>query len=972
MLLIALMACRDKGGESDTAGIADACPALVVAPTQLDFGQVALAVTHSAEVTVTNLCVGSADLEAVAAWGGGSSAFGGDLGLPTLAPGESHVLTVEFSPEDFDLHSSSIQFASVDQSAAVEVSGQAARDADGDGFDSVPAGGEDCDDTDASVNPDATDSWYDGVDSDCDGAGDYDQDGDGEDHQDYGGNDCDDEDPAIPADEVWYDGVDSDCDGLSDFDQDGDGVDSSEYGGTDCDDTDPEVYPGAPEVWYDGIDQDCGEDTDYDQDGDGEESSDYGGTDCDDTDPAIFYDSGELTQDTLDDDCDGLVDEDFITRGDILVVEVMMAPAIVGDTYGEWFEVLNTTSVDIDLVGWDLTSWGNTGTTIGDSLVVPAGGTVVIGAEDDTALNGDLAVDYEYDRSLLAFSDGADNVFLYLGETWIARAAWDGTDDWTLVDGASAQLDSDYLTLAGQADGAYWCPSVTVFGDGDYGTPNDSNEVCTSNDYDGDGYSRDDGDCDEGDSSVYPGADEAWDEVDNDCDGAVDNLVVDEVATAYLTGSSGLYLTYQHSLGLGDHDGDGTLDIVAGSMFLAGGYAYGGGVYVVDGAPYTGYAGPISQNEYATVYDYYYNYSGTVDPDPGDVDGDGVDDLFVVGTDYVGYGVAGALFFGGNLSGSLSMYGGDADITFTDTYGAAGVQRVKSSLDIDGDGGDDLLFTDWDYYYYSTTDNGWAYLYLASGLSSGSNYDLQDDADLVWSGADALDYLGHSVGGGDIDGDGYDDVLLGAPGADQGQTNSGSVYLIYGSSTGGTTGTADAAASLTLYGEAGDDYLGWMGSPQVGDFDNDGTQDLAVANSTQSVYVFYGASSLSGKVRVDTADVIITSTGPDYFGFSLDSGDLDADGTDDLVIGAPDYGSYYYATSYADEPGAVYWFNGGDMTASMSHLDANASFTGTATADLLGLSVAVGDLSGDGTDDLLVGAPRYGSTYGVVWIVESP
>ena len=972
MLLIALMACRDKGDVHDSGGALDACPALVVAPTQLDFGQVALGVTQTAEVTVTNLCVGDTSLDVVAAWGGGSGAFSADLSVPPLAPGEAYVLTVEFAPEDFDLHATSIEIVSVDQSASVAISGQATRDADKDGFDSLPAGGEDCDDTDASVNPEASDAWYDGVDSDCDGASDYDQDGDGLDHQDHGGTDCDDEDPAIPTDEVWYDGIDGDCDGASDFDQDGDGYDSDEHEGTDCDDADPDTFPGAPEVWYDGVDQDCSQDSDTDQDGDGEEASTYGGTDCDDTDPSVFYDSGELTQDTQDDDCDGLVDEDFIARGDLVVTEVMMAPAAVGDAYGEWFEVYNTTSVDIDLVGWDLTSAGNTGTTVTESLIVPAGGTVVLGTEDDAAQNGDAAVDYAYDRALLAFSDATDNVFLYLQGTWIARAAWDGSDDWVLVDGASAQLDSDYLNLTGQADGAYWCASTTEFGDGDLGTPNDSNTVCTANDYDGDGFSRDEGDCDEGDASVYPGAEEAWDEADNDCDGAVDDLVVDEVAAGYLTGSSGLYLSYQHSLGLGDHDGDGTLDIVSGSMFMSGGYAYGGGVYVVDGAPFSGYAGPISQNEYATVYNYYYNYSGIVDPDPGDVDGDGVDDLFVVGTDYVGYGVAGALFFGGNLSGSLSMYGGAADITFKDTHGAAAVQRVKSSLDIDGDGGDDLLFTDWDTYYYSTTDNGWAYLYLASGLTTGQSYDLQDDADVIWSGADALDYVGHSVGGGDVDGDGYDDVLLGAPGADQGQTDSGSVYLIYGASSGGTTSTADSAATLTLYGESGGDYLGWMGSPQVGDFDDDGSQDIAVSNYDQSVYVFYGASSLTGKVRVDTADVIITSTGPDYFGYALDSGDLDSDGTDDLVVGAPDYSSYYYATYYADEPGAVYWFNGGDLTASMSHLDANARFTGTLTADLFGMSVAVGDLSGDGTDDLLVGAPRYDSSYGAVWIVESP
>lgn len=63
------------------------------------------------------------------------------------------------------------------------------------------------------------------------------------------GEDCDDADPAVnpEAEEIWYDGVDQDCDGASDFDADGDGHDSDQYGGVDCDDTDPAVGPDAEE-----------------------------------------------------------------------------------------------------------------------------------------------------------------------------------------------------------------------------------------------------------------------------------------------------------------------------------------------------------------------------------------------------------------------------------------------------------------------------------------------------------------------------------------------------------------------------------------------------------------------------------------------------------------------------------------------------------------------------------------------------
>ena len=71
--------------------------------------------------------------------------------------------------------------------------------------------------------------------------------------------DCDDQDYTIHPgkDETWYDGVDQDCDGASDFDADGDGSDSDLHGGDDCDDDDPEAGGSAEEIYCTGIDEDC-------------------------------------------------------------------------------------------------------------------------------------------------------------------------------------------------------------------------------------------------------------------------------------------------------------------------------------------------------------------------------------------------------------------------------------------------------------------------------------------------------------------------------------------------------------------------------------------------------------------------------------------------------------------------------------------------------------------------------------------
>ena len=203
-------------------------------------------------------------------------------------------------------------------------------DADADGVTKAT----DCDDEEPETYPGAADAWYDGVDSDCGGEDDYDADADGFVTDDYvglattnaqgtgalPGGDCDDADATINPDavDVWYDGVDTDCAGEDDYDADADGYVPDTYEGLettyvegsgalpagDCDDEADTTYPGASDDWYDGVDADCAEDDDYDHDGDGHQI-DGVGDDCDDDDALAFPGAIETLEDGVDQDCDG-------------------------------------------------------------------------------------------------------------------------------------------------------------------------------------------------------------------------------------------------------------------------------------------------------------------------------------------------------------------------------------------------------------------------------------------------------------------------------------------------------------------------------------------------------------------------------------------------------------------------------------------------------------------------------------------
>ncbi len=296
-------------------------------PAVIDFGPVAVGDSATESVTVYN----SSDLPIdIAAFEVGAPFSVATSAPLTIAPGQDADIDVVFSPTDTNQATDVIEFdagdflelPSVDlRCNACSIGLPGLYDTDGDGF---SACADDCDDTDPTVFPTATEV-FDAIDQDCDslvdeGTEGYDDDGDG--YAEIEG-DCNDNDPTVGpiSTEDPNNGVDDDCDGVVDLgsaDDDGDGYSPS---GGDCNDNDATVHPGATEL-PDGMDQDCDGVVDentvrYDDDGDGycEASSCTNSAhqpgDCDDTSSTseLFHPGAIEIADWRDNDCDGTVDE---------------------------------------------------------------------------------------------------------------------------------------------------------------------------------------------------------------------------------------------------------------------------------------------------------------------------------------------------------------------------------------------------------------------------------------------------------------------------------------------------------------------------------------------------------------------------------------------------------------------------------------------------------------------------------------
>jgi uncharacterized repeat protein (TIGR01451 family) len=364
----------------------------------------------------------------------------------------------------------------------------------------------------------------------------------------------------------------------------------------------------------------------------------------------------------------------------------------------------------------------------------------------------------------------------------------------------------------------------------------------------------------------------------------------------------------------------------------------------------------------------------------GDVNGDGYDDFLIsayLNNEHATDAGKVYLILGHQDAGwgqDVRLENADASFVGQTIYDNAG-RDVAGAGDVNGDGYDDFLIGA--YLHDASeilTSTGKVYLILGDPQANwGQGFDLAN-ADASFVGEAAEDYAGYALASaGDVNGDGYEDFIVGAYGVDlQGDDRAGKAYLILGRQDalwGQSMSLADADASFVgeaVYDRAGHDLA------VVGDVNGDGYDDFLISAYTNSeggtyagkAYLILGRAIADWGQDFSLADADASFVGEavyDYAGHAVTgAGDVNGDGLEDFVIGA------YQNDDGALDGGKAYLFLGrtaADWGRGFDLANADASFLGAHAGDYTGSALSgAGDVNGDGYDDFLIGAYRFDAT----------
>jgi len=427
--------------------------------------------------------------------------------------------------------------------------------------------------------------------------------------------------------------------------------------------------------------------------------------------------------------------------------------------------------------------------------------------------------------------------------------------------------------------------------------------------------------------------------------------------------------------GTGDIDGDGIGDLVIGAPKATTNGTSSGSAYVVFGKKDTDavYLDVVAAGTggFAILGEKAGDGAGRSVAAAGDVDGDGLADV-VVGA----YGADP----GGTFSGAAYVvFGHGADLPTELADISAGVgggfaihgemaldfagMAVGGAGDVDGDGLSDIIVG---AYGHDTGGDTAGRAYVVFGKTDAVPVLLADVAadqgGRSFDGVQAYDRAGFAVAGaGDVDGDGFSDIIIGAPLSDAGAEDSGRAYVVFGGpdmASGGLQQLAQTPTGFTLGGVQGRDYAG-TSVERAGDVDGDGYDDVFVGapganphgGDSGSGYVVFGGPdaatvSLAWIANGDGGFALSGEATEDYCGFSVaPAGDVDADGHADVIVGARGN------DGKGDDAGRSYVVFGGNFSGAsyMSYGPGSEMIPGTAMGESL--------IAGRGNDTITVDGP---------------
>ncbi len=359
----------------------------------------------------------------------------------------------------------------------------------------------------------------------------------------------------------------------------------------------------------------------------------------------------------------------------------------------------------------------------------------------------------------------------------------------------------------------------------------------------------------------------------------------------------------------------------------------------------------------------------------GDINADGYADVIAGGMDYWTLPNAGwvYVFLGSadgiadcDLSGSCTP-----DTTIAAATAGSYLGTSVSAGDVNGDGYDDLMVGAVGIDAFK----GVAYVFLGSAGGI-ADCDLSGSctADAVIAGAAADEFLGVSISAGDVNNDGYDDIIVSAPGVPAGDWR-GETYVFLGSAEGVASCdlSAGCVADTTITGATDWAFLGNSVST-AGDVNGDGYDDLIVGEPYTlkgNAYVFLGSATGIGDCNLSAGcipDATITgAVADDSLGFSVSAaGDVDNDGYEDVIVGSV-WGEGAKGEAYILSGAAA---GIADCTIGGACPSLSATITGAAVDDYLGDSVSMsGDVNNDGYQDVAVGAVGAGGNKGKGYIL---